>query len=178
MESQTPLEIEVPKEPRRRRGGPRGRGLVRDRVVASRTAVRAAPDPLQPVRGLVPRVLVIEDNAEVQRQVRAALAGEGYRVELADDAVEGLGQVLRCPPDAVLLGAGLHGGAGLAVLATLREHERSAPVPVLAVAPPGDGAPPDRRLLRSLRCAGWLPRPVPAATLRRRLRSLLTQRTH
>jgi two-component system KDP operon response regulator KdpE len=75
--------------------------------------------------------LVIEDEEPIRRFLRAALAGEGYRVEEARSGEEGLKLAVQHPPDILILDLGLPGVDGQEVLRQLREWF-SAPIIVLS----------------------------------------------
>ncbi len=77
------------------------------------------------------RILVVEDDPHVARQVEATLAKAGYVVDVAHDGEEGhfLGETE--PYDAVVLDLGLPAVDGLTVLRRWREAGRDVPVLVL-----------------------------------------------
>ena len=77
------------------------------------------------------RVLVVEDEPNLLRQLRAALEGAGYAVDTASDGEEAhyLGSTENY--DAVLLDLGLPEVDGLTVLDRWRKEGRTAPVLVL-----------------------------------------------
>jgi two-component system OmpR family response regulator len=77
------------------------------------------------------RILVVEDDPDLGRQLKAALAGAGYAVDLAADGEEGhfLGDTE--PYDAVVLDLGLPRLDGLSVLARWRREGRTMPVLIL-----------------------------------------------
>jgi len=77
------------------------------------------------------RVLVVEDDRDVARQVAVTLGRAGYVVDVAHDGEEGhfLGDTE--PYDAVVLDLGLPGIDGLAVLERWRAEGRTMPVLVL-----------------------------------------------
>ena len=77
------------------------------------------------------RVLVVEDEGRLSRQIAAALKEAGYAVDCAADGerAEFLGQTERY--DAVLLDLGLPGMDGLTVLRRWREAGRAMPVLIL-----------------------------------------------
>jgi len=76
-------------------------------------------------------VLVVDDEPQILRFLRPALANQGYQVVTAQNAHEALIQAANHRPDVVLLDLGLPDGDGLTVLAQLREWSR-APVIVLS----------------------------------------------
>ncbi|HEX8778183.1 MAG TPA: response regulator transcription factor, partial [Rhodanobacter sp.] len=79
-----------------------------------------------------PRVLVIDDEAQIRRFLDIGLRAEGYQVLLAANAAEGLAQAATGSPDLVILDLGLPDRDGHEVLAELRQWSR-APVLMLSV---------------------------------------------
>lgn len=77
------------------------------------------------------RILVVEDNHEVARQIKAALERELFIVDVAHDGEEGwfLGDTE--PYDAVILDLGLPKMDGLSVLQKWREVDNHVPVLIL-----------------------------------------------
>ncbi len=77
------------------------------------------------------RVLVVEDEPNLQRQLRGALEGAGYAVDTASDGEDGhyLGSTENY--DAVILDLGLPEVDGLSVLDKWRKEGRTTPVLVL-----------------------------------------------
>lgn len=79
------------------------------------------------------RILVVEDDANLSRQVAAALSAAGYAVDVASDGEEGhfLGETENY--DAVVLDLGLPRMDGASVLRNWRAAGRRMPVLVLTV---------------------------------------------
>ncbi len=77
------------------------------------------------------RLLVVEDDADLNRQLTAALTDAGYVVDSAHDGEEGhfLGDTE--PYDAVILDLGLPVMDGVSVLESWRRDERKMPVLIL-----------------------------------------------
>jgi len=75
-----------------------------------------------------PRVLVIDDEAQIRRFLDIGLRAEGYQVFLASTGEEGLGLAATQSPDLVVLDIGLPDMEGHDVL---RELRRWSDVPVL-----------------------------------------------
>jgi two-component system KDP operon response regulator KdpE len=76
------------------------------------------------------RILVIDDEPQIHRLLRAALGGAGYVIERADTAAEGLRLARSRSPDTILLDLGLPDLSGHEVLAKLRGFTE---VPVLVL---------------------------------------------
>ena len=77
------------------------------------------------------RILIVEDEPNLGRQLRSTLEGAGYAVDLATDGEEGhfLGDTE--PYDAVVLDIGLPKMDGISVLEAWRRAGRSMPVLML-----------------------------------------------
>ena len=67
-----------------------------------------------------PRVLVVEDDAEIADVLRRSLRIEGYDVKVSGDGNEALGEASIFEPDAVVLDLGLPGLDGIEVSRQLR----------------------------------------------------------
>ncbi|MBA4790304.1 MAG: response regulator transcription factor [Pseudomonadota bacterium] len=77
------------------------------------------------------RLLVIEDDPDLNRQLAAALGEAGYAVDTAFDGEEGLHLGDTEPYDAVILDIGLPKMDGISVLENWRRANRSMPVLIL-----------------------------------------------
>ena len=75
-----------------------------------------------------PRVLIVEDDAEIADVLRRSLRIEGYDVKVSGDGGEALGEASLFEPDAVVLDLGLPGLDGIEVSKKLRED---GDVPIL-----------------------------------------------
>ena len=77
------------------------------------------------------RILIVEDNAELARQVKSTLAHERYVVDVAGDGEEGMFLAETEPYDAIILDLGLPKLDGLNVLQRLRASGNEVPVLIL-----------------------------------------------
>lgn len=84
-------------------------------------------------------VLVAESDDELAKVLTQALAGHGWSVLQARDAVSATATILRHRPDAVVLNQKLPGGGGLLALRRLRASIHTAMTPVIAIAGTRDG---------------------------------------
>jgi two-component system KDP operon response regulator KdpE len=75
-------------------------------------------------------VLVIDDEIQMRRLLRACLERGGYEVAEAASGEDGLWEAIRCQPSTVLLDLALPDMDGLAVLKRLREWSQ---VPILVI---------------------------------------------
>ena len=78
-----------------------------------------------------PLILMIEDDPQIRRFLRAALAAEGYRFQEATTAQDGLTQAAAHRPDLILLDLGLPDRDGLDVIRAVRQWS-TAPILVLS----------------------------------------------
>src|SRR5918999_794939 len=77
------------------------------------------------------RVLVVEDDADLARQLKGSLLDAGYSVDLAHDGEEGHHLGANEPYDAVVLDLGLPHADGATVLERWRREGRTMPVLIL-----------------------------------------------
>jgi two-component system, OmpR family, response regulator len=77
------------------------------------------------------RVLVVEDDADLARQLKGSLLDAGYSVDLAHDGEEGHHLGANEPYDAVVLDLGLPLADGVTVLERWRREGRTMPVLIL-----------------------------------------------
>ena len=77
------------------------------------------------------KVLVVEDDVQVARQLETALKNSGYVVEMAHDGEEGLYKGENESFDAVILDLGLPKIDGLTILQQWRAEQRNMPVIIL-----------------------------------------------
>jgi two-component system OmpR family response regulator len=77
------------------------------------------------------RVLVVEDDADLARQMKDSLIDAGYAVDLAPDGEEGHYLGAHEPYDAVVLDLGLPAMDGITVLERWRREGRGMPVLIL-----------------------------------------------
>lgn len=120
-----------------------------------------------------PRVLVIDDEPQIHRFLRAALEADGFEPLRADTGGEGLREIARTVPDAVVLDLGLPDMDGKQVLTRAREfyHE---PIIILSAR--------DREMEKiealDLGANDYVEKPFGVGELLARLRAALRQRSH
>jgi two-component system KDP operon response regulator KdpE len=113
-------------------------------------------------------VLVVEDEPQMRRFLRASLGAEGYRVLEAWTVADGLRQVTAEHPDAVLLDLGLPDGDGLELVRRVREWSG---VPVIVVS--ARGREEDKVAALDAGADDYLPKPFGTKELLARLRVAL-----
>lgn len=113
-------------------------------------------------------ILVIDDEVQIRRLLRLTLEAAGYHVRDAENGRLGLDEIVRSPPDAVVLDMGLPDLSGLDVLRQLREWSR-VPVLVLTVL----AAESDKVAALDAGADDYLTKPFGSAELTARLRAIL-----
>jgi DNA-binding response OmpR family regulator len=78
-------------------------------------------------------VLIIEDDQTTQHIIRHFLEKDGFDVDSAGDAHEGLRQARDKPPALILLDLMLPGMSGFQVLSLLKEEASLASIPVIII---------------------------------------------
>lgn len=120
-----------------------------------------------------PRVLVIDDEPQIHRFLRAALEADGFEPLRADSGAEGLREIARAAPDAVVLDLGLPDTDGKEVLLKAREFYLE-PIIVLSAR--------DRETEKiealDLGANDYVEKPFGVGELLARLRAALRQRAH
>jgi len=102
-----------------------------DEPAAAGPAPSAGP-PREPAAD-APLVLVVEDDPRAVNLMRAQLEGNGYRVEVARSAEEGLARAGELLPAAVVLDIILPGRDGWDLLSELKQQRETSHIPVVIV---------------------------------------------
>lgn len=99
-----------------------------ERVTAgARPGMLPAP-PDTPREVLVPRVLVIDDDPEIHRLLRARLESRGYQISFASSGEEGLNRLRDVNPDLIFLDVAMSGMTGIDVLDFVRSQRMDVAV--------------------------------------------------
>jgi two-component system KDP operon response regulator KdpE len=115
-----------------------------------------------------PLILVVEDDAQIRRFLRATLAAEGYRFHEAVTAEEGLAQAASRQPDLILLDLGLPDGDGLEIIRHVREWSQT---PILVVS--ARGRERDKIAALDLGADDYVAKPFAVGELLARIRAAL-----
>ena len=86
----------------------------------------------------MPRILVVDDDPEVQGFVRHALQGEVYEIDCVDDAVHALTYLADNPPDLVILDMDLPGEDSFGVLKVFQRDRRYDMIPIVLLSAQDD----------------------------------------
>jgi CheY-like chemotaxis protein len=81
----------------------------------------------------MPRVLIVEDNAENRDMLSRRLARRGYAVAVAEDGHAGLAAARRTRPDLVLMDLSLPGLDGWEATRRLKADPETREIPVIAL---------------------------------------------
>jgi len=120
------------------------------------------------------KVLVVDDDASVQRLLQHTLRQEGYEVVIAADGTEGLRLWQQDDPSLILLDVALKGLDGYAVAARIRAEEGpEAHVPIIMLTSERDV----QQKVRALRSGAddYLIKPFHPAELMARMKSLIAR---
>jgi DNA-binding response OmpR family regulator len=105
----------------------------------------------------LPKILLVDDEPNIQKLLRASLAARGYQVLVASDGEEALELArLECP-DLVLLDLKIPKISGWDVLTGLKANEKLHKTPVIIMT--GAANPSDEDKARSMGAVGCLAKP-------------------
>ena len=122
-----------------------------------------------------PRVLVVDDDANITAFLKRALAYEGYQVEVAADGPAGLAAARDHPPDLVVLDVMLPGLDGVELLRRLRAGEtQPGSLPILMLTARDEVS--DRVAGLDAGADDYLVKPFALEELTARIRALLRRR--
>ena len=121
------------------------------------------------------RILVVDDEEDIQELIRYNLAREGYEVSCAGTGEEALEQVRAKAPDLVVLDLMLPGVDGLDVCRRLRSDPRTEVVPIIMVTAKGEEADVVTGL--EIGADDYLTKPFTPRVLLARVRAILRRQT-
>jgi two-component system, OmpR family, KDP operon response regulator KdpE len=115
-----------------------------------------------------PLILVVEDDPQIRRFLRATLAAEGYQFHEALTAEEGTAQAAARRPDLILLDLGLPDHDGLEVIRGVREWSQ---MPIVVVS--ARGQEKDKIAALDLGADDYVAKPFAVGELLARIRAAL-----
>jgi DNA-binding response OmpR family regulator len=118
-----------------------------------------------------PRVLIIEDEADIRELIRYNLEREGFKVREAGTGEEGLVEARRKTPDLILLDLMLPGLQGLEVCRRLRGMAETRSTPLIMVTAKGEE--PDVVAGLEMGADDYMSKPFSTRELVARVRSVL-----
>ena len=123
---------------------------------------------------LPPLVMVVDDSLTVRKVTQRLLAREGYRVLLARDGVDALGQLEEAVPDVMLLDIEMPRMDGFDLTRNLRGDDRWRGIPIVMIT--SRTADKHRNHAMSLGVDVFLGKPFDEAELLRHVRALAARR--
>ena len=117
-------------------------------------------------------ILVVEDNERNLKLVRDVLEYVGYDVRVARTAEDGIALAVKEPPDLVLMDLQLPGIDGMEALRRLRENQRTADIPVVAVT--AQAMKQDRERALEAGFNGYIEKPISVRAFPDQVRSFLS----
>ena len=104
------------------------------------------------------KVLIVEDNALNMRLFSDLLEATGYETLQCVDGAKAVGLALESRPDLIIMDIQLPDVSGLDITRWLKDDERTASIPVLAVT--AFAMRTDEILVREAGCEGYLSKPI------------------
>ena len=104
------------------------------------------------------KVLIVEDNALNMRLFSDLLEATGYETLQCVDGAKAVGLALEEHPDLIIMDIQLPDVSGLDITRWLKDDERTANIPVLAVT--AFAMRTDELLVREAGCEGYLSKPI------------------
>jgi two-component system KDP operon response regulator KdpE len=120
---------------------------------------------------MVTRVLVVDDEPQIQRALEVNLVARGYQVDLAATGEEALALAASRRPDVVLLDLGLPGLDGLEVISSLRGWSQ---MPILVLSARGEES--DKITALDAGADDYVAKPFGMGELLARMRAVLRRR--
>ena len=117
-------------------------------------------------------ILVVEDNERNLKLVRDVLEYVGYDVRVARTAEDGIALAIKEPPNLVLMDLQLPGIDGMEALRRLRENQRTADIPVVAVT--AQAMKQDRERALEAGFNGYIEKPISVRAFPDQVRSFLS----
>ena len=121
----------------------------------------------------MPKILVIEDEQNIQKLIRVNLTARGYQVLVAPDGEKGLSLAQLEHPDLILLDLMLPGMSGWDVLIALKANPKLRKIPVIIMTALEQEREEDK--VRSMRAAGYLMKPFSVGELIHEVERVLTK---
>jgi len=121
----------------------------------------------------LPKILVIEDESNIQKLAKANLTASGYKVFVAANGEEGLKLAQLERPNLILLDLRMPGMSGWDVLMALKTNQRLQRVPVIIMT----ATVPDSEeyKVRGMRAAGYLRKPFTVDELLHQVKQALEE---
>ena len=117
------------------------------------------------------KILIVDDDPLIVRLFLPHLAGAGYEVLSAADAIQGIQSAIRDRPDLILLDLQMPAGGGAGVFESVQKNIRTACIPIIFVTAVVDDEV--RAACLASGAADFINKPVEPADLLARIRRAL-----
>src|SRR5487761_1130391 len=117
-------------------------------------------------------ILVVDDNEAGQLLACTVLQLEGFRVDSAGSAEQGLERLNLRMPDLILMDVQLPGQDGLALTRKLKADPATAAIPIVALT--AHAMARDREQALAAGCEGYISKPIDTRTLGDQIREFLS----
>lgn len=119
----------------------------------------------------MPKILIVEDDPQIQQAVQAALERDGHEPVPAANGVVGLARACMSPPDLIVSDIVMPVMDGWSFLSRVREHRRLAAIPFIIMSSRNVAADLQRGF--RLGADDYVPKPFEPSELSRRIDNLL-----
>ena len=119
------------------------------------------------------RILIVEDNEANRLLASAVLERDGFRVDMAGSSQEAIDLLAGLEPDLILMDVQLPGMDGLSLTRKLKQDERTASIPVVALT--ALAMMGDRERTLEAGCSGYISKPINTRTFADEVRRFLPQ---
>jgi len=109
------------------------------------------------------KVLIADDDAEIQRVLSTAMWSLGFEPIAAADAMQAVMHARHSPPDVILLDVNMPGGSGLTVLKRLKTLPATRRIPVIVMTGSAEAGLPEQ--VKALGAHAFLPKPLDVVAL-------------
>jgi DNA-binding response OmpR family regulator len=109
------------------------------------------------------KVLVVEDDKDINKALCCRLRSAGYDVITAEDSITGLCNAVKVRPDVLILDITMPGGDGFSIVERLREHTSLGHLPFIILT--ASRRPEYRQTARRLGAHAYLEKPYEAVQL-------------
>ena len=122
----------------------------------------------------MPRILIVEDEADAAMLLEKRLSKNGFETVIAKDVIEGIALLQKVKPDLVILDLMLPAGGGATVLKSLRNDPQTSGIPVLVLT--ASHSPGYKNKIMEEGVQAYMEKPYEAAELMAAINGLLTKK--
>ena len=102
-------------------------------------------------------ILAIDDSSTMRRLVQSTLSMSGYKVEVAEDGIDGLEKLEQVNPDLVITDINMPRLDGFGVIEGVRAHPTYNRIPILTLTT--ESAAELKQRARNAGASGWIVKP-------------------